>query len=143
MMIIKERFPHANPHNRLNIFHKSIIRGKDYGPNIFIKANSNHQPTEEMTTQCDALGNIERLGRGIMGSPKFKYCHIRHHKFKTAEEFAVKPLRGRPQLENFKYEAQIDGFAEFNELTEEKLNVIERILNTTFPKYHRNNSNNN
>ena len=140
---VKERFTHGLPYDRLNIYHKSIVRGKDYGPNIFIKGNSNHQPSEENTTQCDALGNIERLPRGILGRPKFKYCYIRHHKYKTAEEFAIKLLRGRHQSTKFDYETYINEFAKSNKLTEEKLKIFEHILNKTFPKFHKNIPNNN
>ena len=78
-----------------------------------------------------------------MGRPKFKYCYIRHHKYKTPEEFAIKLLRGRHQSTKFDYEIYINEFAKSNKLTEEKLKIFEHILNKTFPKFHKNNPNNN
>jgi len=34
---VNERFTHGQPHSKHNIFHKSIIRGKDFGPVAFGK----------------------------------------------------------------------------------------------------------
>ena len=40
--------------------------------------------------QKGILKKIEKVS-----NPKYKYCHIRHYMYKTAEEFALKILRGR------------------------------------------------
>ena len=116
--------------------HKSIVRGKDY-KNIVFDATM-HQPN--LTTvpeQCDALGNIEKLKVGYLGVPKYQYGYFRHYIFRTAEEFAVKMLRGRHRGVKFNQEELVNVFFRVNKFTEEKLRVIEHILNRTFPKYHK------
>ena len=133
---IMERLNHSLPNHSLNRFHKSIVRGKDYGGLIF--PYGAHQPEESLVyNQCDALGNFERLGKGILGSPKFKYCWFNHYRYRTAEEFAIKLLRGLYKGEKYNYENKLNEFKDVNELTEEKLKVIENILNTTFPSFHK------
>ena len=136
---LNERFNHSLPHNSHNIYHKPVMRGKDYGVVLFMEERTAHQPSRLVTEQCDAVGNFERLGRGIMGSPKFKYCYIKHFSCKTAEEYAIKMLRGIEQSQKYDYEKRLDYFKVMNELSEEKLNLIENIVNRTFPKYHQNN----
>ena len=131
-----ERFNHSLPHHGLNVYHKSIVRGKDYGALIFQEGA--HQPDSKLVyDQCDALGNFERLGKGIMGSPKYKYCWFNHYTFRTAEEFAMKLLRGLYGGVKYNYEGKLNEFKNINELTEEKLKIIENILNTTFPNFHK------
>ena len=133
---IMQRLNHSLPYHSLNRYHKSIVRGKDYGGLIF--PYGAHQPEESFVyNQCDALGNFERLGKGILGSPKFKYCWFNHYRYRTAEEFAIKLLRGLYKGEKYNYENKLNEFKDFNELTEEKLKVIENILNTTFPSFHK------
>ena len=134
---LKERFNHSLPNNKLNIYHKSIVRGKDYNTTVFVYGSASHEPNHNITSQCDALGNIERLAPGRMYTPKYKYCYIRHHTYKTAEEFAVKLLRGGHQLRKYDADSYMNVFSQINVLTEEKLNVIEHIVNRTFPKYHK------
>ena len=134
---LKERFNHSLPNNKLNIYHKSIVRGKDYNTTVFVYGSASHEPNHNITSQCDALGNIERLAQGRMYSPKYKYCYIRHHTYKTAEEFAVKLLRGGHQLRKYDADSYMNVFSQINVLTEEKLNLIEHIVNRTFPKYHK------
>ena len=91
--------------------------------------------------QCDAVGNIERLGKGIMGYPKYKYGYIKHYVYKTAEEFAALKLkRGHKKGVPLNLDISIDYFSKVNNLTEEKLDLIEHIINKTLPKYHKNNN---
>ena len=135
---VNERFTHGCRYDKANIYHKSIVRGKDYGPSVFTK--SPHQPDPYITNQCDALGNFETSRLGIMTSPKYKLCHIKHFKYRTAEEFALKMLRGRHQSTKFNFDVYLDIYFGTNKFTEEKLKVIEHILNRTFPRYHKNNS---
>ena len=135
---LKIRFSHARPNNYLNIYHKSIVRGKKYNGILFNKQSAVHQPNSEtLPNQCDAVGNFERLGKGIMGSPKFKYGYIRHHRFKTAEEFALKMIRGYIK-DRRKYEVMLGEFANSNNLTEEKLDLIEHIVKRNFTNFHKN-----
>ena len=132
-----ERFTHSLPHHESNVYHKSILRGKDYNAVVF--PSDNHQPNLDFQ-QCDAEGNIEKLGQGIMGPKKYKYCYIAHYSFKTAEEFGFKLLRGYQQNIKYNFENKINDFASLNELTEEKLKIIENVVKQTFPKFHKNNN---
>ena len=72
---------------------------------------------------------------------RYKYCYIKHFKYRTAEEFALKILRGRKQLTKFDFDKYLDIYFSINKFTDEKLKLIEHILKRTFPKYHRNNFN--
>ena len=133
---LRERLNHSLPNHPLNIYHKPIVRGKDYGSLIF--PDTAHQPDEDIVhEQCDALGNIERLGKGILGSPKFDLCRLSHFTFKTSEEFAIKLLRGQFGNTKFDYDSKLKDFTEVNEITEEKIKVIENIINYTFTKFHQ------
>ena len=136
---LMQRLNHSASHHHYNNYHKSIVRGKDFKGVMF--AGTNHQPlSETVPDQCDAEGNFERLGKGILGYPKYKYCHFRHS-FKTAEEFAIKLLKGMHQGSKYGLEKMVDEFFRLNTFTEEKLKVFEIIFKTTFPKYHKNNTN--
>ena len=133
------RFTHGRPHDKANIYFKSIIRGKDYGPKVF--TISIHQPDQFVKNQCDALGNFETVNHRIKTYHKFKLCYIKHFKYRTAEEFALKMLRGRHKSTKFNFDKYIKIYFETNKFTIEKLKVIEHILNRTFPRYHKNNFN--
>ena len=134
---IRQRLNHSNFYYHMKKYHKSIVRGKDFKELIFTE--SVHQPISEIVPkQCDALGNLEKLRKAILTPPKYKYCHFRHYTFKTAEEFAMKMLRGRHKGTKFKIEEMVDEFFKLNAFTKEKLEVIERILNMTFSKFHQN-----
>ena len=137
---LNERFTKGLPNDDQNIFHKSIVRGKDYGGPIFTKKSGHHQPDQLVKAQCDALGNIEPVGNGLMTRPKFKYCYLKHFSLKTAEELALKFVKGSHQNTRIMgyINSLMDRFAKINKLTEEKLNLIENISNITFPKYHKN-----
>ena len=128
---IIERLNHPSSFKGFNIYHKSIMRGKDYGGIMFSKDTTNHSPNITLIKkQCDAIGNYERLGKGRLTAPKFKYCFIRHYTYKTVEEFALKLLRGRHQGARYKPEI-IDSFFKVNKFSEEKLKLIEHITNRT------------
>ena len=135
---LKERFTHALPDNSFNIYHKSIIRGKNYDGILFSDIHSLSQPNESITIQCDAIGNIEILGKYRLGRPNYKYCFIKHYTYKTAEEFAVKLLKGLHQGKKYEMERLIDYFSKVNNLTNEKLRLIEIIVNRTFQNFHKN-----
>ena len=134
---LKERFTHSSSYSKFKRFHKSIVRGKDYGDIVFSK--SPHQPDKHIKDQCDALGNYESPGFGKLTKPKYDYCFIKHYRYKTAEEFAVKLLRGRHRSSKYDYDELLKGFFKVNQLSEEKIQVIEYILNRSFPKYHKRN----
>ena len=137
---VMERFPNQLPNHPANIYHKPIVRGKDYGKLIF--PNGAHEPESSIVSeQCDADGNFEKVPSGIMCSPKFKYAWINHYTYRTAEEFALKLLRGIQKGTKYNYEQKLDDFFKINKFSEEKVNVVENIVKTKFPKYHNNNNN--
>ena len=133
---VNERFTHVRQHNKYEIFMKSIMRGKDYGVNLFSKEKTAHTPSVLVTEQCDAEGNFERLSRGMMGTPKFKLCYLKHFTCKTAEEYAIKLIRGIHQSRKYNLDDKIKYFKVTNDLTEEKLKIIEKIIGRNFPNYH-------
>ena len=138
---LRERFNHSLPNNnnKFNLINKSIVRGKDLGLDVFTKSSGNHQPDSRITAQCDALGNFETVAKGILTSPKYKYCHINHYYYKSTEEFGVKLLKG---MHEYPFDHFLRTYMSYYTrdiiLTEEKLNLIEHIVNTTFPQYHKN-----
>ena len=138
---LKERLNNSLPNNHFARFHKSILRGKDYGGIVFSPETMVHSPNQSLITkQCDAVGNIEILSPGSLGSPIFKYGFIRHYSYKTSEEFAIKMMRGSSKSVKYDYNELMDLFNSVNEITEEKLKIIEHIVNRTFPKYHKHNN---
>ena len=135
-----QRLNHSALHHDFKKYHKSIVRGKDFKGIVFDE--NNHQPSRyTVPDQCDALGNFERSGKGILCPPKFKYCHFRHYTFKTAEEFVMKVLKGMHQGTKYNFEPMVEEFFKLNKFTEEKLKFLESKFNRTFPKFHKNNAN--
>ena len=137
---LKERFTHGLPNEEYNKWPKSFVRGKDYGVNMFSQQKSAHFPSKLITKQCDANGNLYDLSKPLKIPTNYGLCHIRHHTFKSAEEFAIKMLRGNGIYRRYDFDDIMRHFARINVITEEKLKVIEHIANRTFPKYHKNNN---
>ena len=137
---LKERFSHPSDDKELEVYHKSIVRGKDYGVNMFVEYNSIHQPSPLVTKQCGAIGNEEKPGDGIMLPPQYQYCYLRHYTYKTAEEFAFKMLRGGNPNESYNFDDILGYFFRINQFSEEKLKIIENIVNRTFSQYHKSNN---
>ena len=134
---IRERLNHSVSESHFSRFHKSIVRGKDYKGTVF--TGTMHQPVfETVPEQCDAEGNFEKFGIGILGYPRYKYCFFRHYTFKTSEEFTMKILKGLHQNHKYDIDGMVDEFFKLNKYTDEKLKVLEHIFNKTFPKYHNN-----
>ena len=126
---MKERFPRGLLNNKHNAYHKSIIRGKNY--NLSWIWTNPHQPEDSKIPSCNAVGNFERG----MGQKNHELCYLRHHITKTAEEYAIKVLVGGYQGHKFNKDFYVDAFFNVNNLTKEKLFVLEHILNRTFPNF--------
>ena len=133
---LNERFTKPNYISFNNNFHKSILKGKMYNQKLWDYRTGPHQPNESLVNMCDAVGNLDNNRHGILALPNYKYCYIKHFRTKTAEEFAYKILRGTDLGEKFDINQKINYFFAYNKLTKEKLEIFERILNRTFPKYH-------
>ena len=85
---------------------------------------------------CDAEGKLSNTPHGVIGYPNYKYCHINHYSMKTIEEYGIKIKRGSPGGIHANYTKKVKRFFKYNKFTREKLEIIEKILNTTFPHYH-------
>ena len=106
---IFERFTNSLRNHPSNIYHKPIVRGKDYGKLIF--PNGAHEPELSIVSeQCDADGNFEKIPSWIICSPKYKYAWFNHYTYRTAEEFALKLLRDIHKGTKYNYEAKVDNF---------------------------------
>ena len=128
-----ERFTKPNYSNIHNVFIKSIVRGDIFEPIWVLNANA-HDPNRQKRL-CNSLGEKIRYIPRILKPPIWNVSYIKHFRTKTAEEYAQKILRGHPNGKgNFVY--LIDLFFMDNKFSEKKLEVIETILNMTFPKYH-------
>ena len=119
-----------------NLFHKSIVKVKNYNGKLWQIDLGPHQPKESLVNMCDAVGELANVRHGILGNPNYKYGHIKHFRMKTAEEFAKKIKRGHPMSHNLDFNELVDKFFKHNKFTKEKLQVIEKILNRTYPKYY-------
>ena len=135
---LKERFPIPNHNSDDRLFHKSLVRSKDYNGTIWAKELGPHQPNESLVNMCDAVGNLDNKKHGTLGYPNYKHCHINHYRTKTAEEYGYKILKGLHRGEKYNINEMIKNFFKYNKVTEEKVAILEKVLNTTFPDYHKN-----
>ena len=133
---LKERFPKPDYSTFMNHFHKSIVRGRNYNGTMWTKATGVHQPNETLVYGCNEIGNRVYDTHGILTSPIYKYGYIKHYSWKTIEEFGQKLLRGFDHGGKYDINSKVEAFFKYNKFTKEKLEIIENILNTTFPKFH-------
>ena len=138
---LNERFSKPSYNSDDNKYHKSILKGKIYNGKLWEVSLGPHQPNESLVNMCDAVGKLANTRHGILGHPNYKYGHIKHFRTKTAEEFAYKILRGYDLGQKFYIDKAIDYFFNNNKFTKEKLEIFERLLNRTFPKYHHTDEN--
>ena len=131
-----ERFTVPDYNSDENRFHKSIVRGKNINGSVWNFRTGVHQPNESLFNMCDAEGNLANVPHGILGSPNYKYCHLSHFTMKTIDEYAVKIIRGGFEGQKYNYSKRLKRFFRYNKLTPEKLELIEKILKTSFPQYH-------
>ena len=137
---LEQRFTKPNEKSFDNKFHKSIVRVKDYNITMWENNSSPHQPNESLTYSCDATGRYSKQRPGILGTPNYKYCYLKHFSGKSVEEIAWKILRGGHRGIPYNYNqrlAIVDNFFKHNKVTEEKISILEKKLNMTFPIYHK------
>ena len=136
---LKERFKNYTRNTFENNFHKSIVRLRNYPNYMWTEGTGPHQPNESFVNMCDAVGNLSNLRHGYLGYPNYKYCYLKHYSMKTAEEYALKLVRGEPKETKYtlkELNEKLFRFFKYNKFTKEKLSFFERLLNRTFPKYH-------
>ena len=136
---LMERFPKPCYHTRENRYHKSIVRVRDYGSDIWTDGVGPHQPNKTFVNMCNALGRSSNFQFGTLGHPNYKFCYLKHYSMKTSEEYALKIKRGEYEgikLDNMTINKRIKRFFKYNQFSKEKLANFENILNMTLPKYH-------
>ena len=131
-----ERFTKPDYSNIHNVFIKSIVRGDILEPLWVLNANA-HGPNRKKRL-CNSLGQKIRYTSCSLIPPIWNVSYIKHFRTKTAEEYAYKLLRGYPHG-GLKINHLIDIFFMDNKYSNEKLEVLEKILNMTFEKYHKKN----
>ena len=129
---IYERFIRPNYEDDSNIFVKSIVKGNIFGP-IWTINGSPHIPNTRKKL-CNSIGEKIKNNKVIIRPPIFQESYIKHFRYKSAEEYALKAIRGYPYKSN--YNDFIKSFFTHNKFSKEKLEIFERILNVTFPEYH-------
>lgn len=129
-----ERFTKPDYSNIHNVFIKSIVRGDILEPLWVLNANA-HGPNRKKRL-CNSLGQKIRYTSCSLIPPIWNVSYIKHFRTKTAEEYAYKLLRGYPHG-GLKINHLIDIFFMDNKYSDEKLEVLEKILNMTFEKYHK------
>ena len=136
---LKERFKNSTLKTFENNFHKSIVRVRKYQDYMWTENTGPHQPNESLVNMCDSKGKLANVPHGILGHPYYKYCYLKHYSMKTAEEYALKLVRG--ELKETKYTLKelndkLERFFKYNKFSKEKLLFFEKKLNMTFPQYH-------
>ena len=128
-----ERFTKPIYDSSDNKFVKSIIRG-NINKKVFIPGQAYHQPNREIKL-CNSLGE-KVIFSSFLSPPIYKNAYLMHFITRTAEEYVEKIRRGHPG-KNFKdISKSVDIFFQYNEFSQEKLNVFENQFERVFEKYH-------
>ena len=136
---LKERFKNSTLKTFENNFHKSIVRVRKYQDYMWTENTGPHQPNESLVNMCDSKGKLANVPHGILGHPNYKYCYLKHYSMKTAEEYALKLVRGEPKETKYTLKElndKLERFFKYNKFSNEKLLLFEKKLNMTFPQYH-------
>ena len=131
---VQERFtkPTYNTHDMKTA--KSIVRG-NLNETIWDKS-SPHEPIQNFY-RCDELGNKVNYNQGMMDTQHISYCYLKHFNTKSTEEYANKLKKGTCYHHEYDYQLMISNYFNNNKFTEEKLAIFEKILNRSFPQFHR------
>lgn len=129
-----QRFTEPLYNSEDNRFFKSIVRG-NIRFNPWTKSVSCHRPQRARRT-CDSYGNRAKTFNDVLKPPKLDFAYIKHFSTKTAEEFAQRVKRGHPFVVLGTYPQRVDKFFKHNKVTKEKVLILEKMLNRSFPKYH-------
>ena len=136
---LKERFKNSTLKTFENNFHKSIVRVRKYQDYMWTENTGPHQPNESLVNMCDSKGKLANVPHGILGHPNYKYCYLKHYSMKTAEEYALKLVRGEPKETKYTLKElndKLERFFKYNKFSKKKLLFFEKKLNMTFPQYH-------
>ncbi len=136
---LKERFKNSTLKTFENNFHKSIVRVRKYQDYMWTENTGPHQPNESLVNMCDSKGKLANVPHGSLGHPNYKYCYLKHYSMKTAEEYALKLVRGEPKETKYTLKElndKLERFFKYNKFSKKKLLFFEKKLNMTFPQYH-------
>ena len=130
------RFPHTVPLSKLGgrlLEMKTIIRGHIHG--VFIVSNHLGDLTLK---SCNNSGKHEKLTDISTYYSDQKYYYIDHYYSKSTEEFISKITKGDALIidKNYIYK-RIDKYFNQNELTKEKLELIEQKAHVKLDKYRK------
>lgn len=109
---------------------KTIIRGGLVSPQFMSQPHSTN-----VAKQCTASGKPVEKIISPFNEMDYEQAWLRHYSTKTAEEYAYKMLKGFPDQDfnDEKRKACVETrFFRYNEITEEKVNIISKILNIDF-----------
>ena len=134
---LKERFTKPDYNTYENHNHKSLVRGKDYNGVMWSLGTGPHQPNESLVNMCNSDGALSNVRHGVMSPPTYTHCYLKHYSLKTAEEYAIRVRRGNFQNTQFDINERFERFFQYNKFTKEKLDIIEKIMNRTFPQLHK------
>ena len=110
---------------------KSIVRG-----NISIQIDNAHVGNFSLIS-CDAFGKIKKDFR-IQKSSYYHKFYIDHFFTKSTEELILKIKRGSVASLNSRINYLINSYFYINEITEDKLNYIEKKLEFNLSEYKKN-----
>ena len=136
---LKERFKISTKQTFENNFHKSAVRVRKYPDYMWTELTGPHQPNESLVNMCDSIGELSNIRHGYLSYPNYKCCYLKHYSMKTAEEYAIKLLRGEPKETKYtlnELNEKLFRFFKYNNFSKIKLSFFEKILNRTFPLYH-------
>ena len=109
---------------------KTIIRGGLVSPQFMGQPHSTN-----VAKQCTASGKQVDKAVSPFNEMDYDMAWLRHYSTKTAEEYAYKMKKGFPDQEFSDEKRKIcveTRFFRYNEITEEKINIISDILNIDF-----------
>lgn len=131
------RFPHHVPITKISgkqLEMKTIIRGHYKG--IYI---SNNHLGDIRLKSCNSSGKYESLLGHYTLNGDQKYYYIDHYYSKSTEEFILKITKGDPLRpdKGYIYE-RIEKYFKQNEITKEKIDMIEQKVHINLDKYKKN-----
>ncbi len=106
---------------------KSIVKN-DSRRNPWIKTVP-HEPYKGLYS-CNSIGDPSPYNGGRIFPPILSYCYIKHYYYKSVEEFAYKLKKGFDGAPH-NVEKKLKLYFQFNKYSKEKVELFEKILNTT------------
>ena len=133
---LAKRFPHHVPITKKAgkyLEMKTIIRGHYKGIHI-----SNNHLGDIRLRSCNSSGKYESLFGHYTHNSDQKYYYIDHYYSKSTEEFIIKITKGDPLRPEKDYIIErIEKYFNQNEITKEKIDMIEQKVHINLDKYRK------